>query len=337
MFASQSRQIMSKEKSLLSSERLNSYGFWVLTDGIDISEFVENPIMLYMHQRPMGLSNEAGVIGGWDEVEKEGNKLYATPRFDEKDEFALKIKSKVEQGFLKKTSISFEVIELSTDPKFLKPGQTRPTVVKCKLLECSIVDRGSNTDGVILYKNGKLINLSDGIDNELPLIKSQKTITTTSDVMELNEIKLAAGLDTSATEIQLAAQVKALKLKADKADTLEIQLQAIKAKEKQDQKAKQIELLDAAIAEGRLNATQRESWEKLFEANAEHAQQVLATLPVVGKLSGKIADQPGGQITHDGKTYKQLHKEGKLMQLKKNDLETFKALYKAEYGTDYVV
>jgi len=35
----------------LTNDTLNSYGYRVLTDGVDITQYERNPILLYMHNR----------------------------------------------------------------------------------------------------------------------------------------------------------------------------------------------------------------------------------------------------------------------------------------------
>ena len=65
---------------LLSDKSLNSHGLIIMTEGIDMTRFLENPVMYYNHDR------ERGVIGKWINLRKENSKLYGTPVFDEKQE-----------------------------------------------------------------------------------------------------------------------------------------------------------------------------------------------------------------------------------------------------------
>ena len=124
---------------ILSDESLNSYGYKVLTSGIDLKQFKDNPIMFYNHNR------ELGVIGRWENIRIEGSRLLADPVFDEADEFARKIKSKVENGFIKSASIGFY-----TEDRFTWKYNER-WVMKCRLKECSVVDIPSNENAMALY------------------------------------------------------------------------------------------------------------------------------------------------------------------------------------------
>ena len=145
---------------ILSDESLNSYGFRVLTNGIDIKSFEKNPIMLSMHDRSIL------PIGKWENLRVEDKKLLGDAVFDDNDELARKIKSKVEQGILNATSIGIDIVELSEDRDLLEKGQYRPTVTKSRLFEVSIVDIPSNANALKLNFPTKGIQLSGGFDEK---------------------------------------------------------------------------------------------------------------------------------------------------------------------------
>jgi phage head maturation protease len=125
---------MSKHTFLVSDESINCYDLIVRTGGIDTTQFEKNPIMLYMHERPR-------VIGRWENLKKEGGKLYADAVFDTDDLFASEIAGKVERGFLKSASVGLGNVSIKND-----------TVVSCKLFEISIVDIGGNSNALRLYR-----------------------------------------------------------------------------------------------------------------------------------------------------------------------------------------
>lgn len=125
---------MSKKHTfLVSDETVNSYGFKVLTNGIDTKRFEGNPIMLYMHER-------ANIIGRWENIRKKNGQLFADAVFDIEDPTAKEIAGKVERGFLKSASIGITKANL-------KDG----IVNSCELMEISIVDIGSNSNALRLY------------------------------------------------------------------------------------------------------------------------------------------------------------------------------------------
>lgn len=179
---------------VLFDENFLVYGARVLVSGMDIDEFKLNPIMLFNHHRTWrGTKDEMLPIGKWENIETDETKLYATDYYDKKDEFAQQIKNKVEQGILNMASVTLMVIATSDDPSVLVQGQTRPTIIQCKVVEGSIVDIGRNKgaykmtlrkiDGEgneidmpvfvhLIDENGKSINMME--DNHLlPLLQNK--------------------------------------------------------------------------------------------------------------------------------------------------------------------
>lgn len=148
---------MSKEKEdnkpitfVLNDETVNSYGFIVLTEGIDTSVFERNPVMLYMHNR------DGNVIGRWENIRKEEKRLLADAVFDESTELGAQVKKQVEGGFIRAASIGIENIT-----KEQLNGVE--TVTKCRLIEVSVVDIPSNSNAVKLMRRsgGYVYRLND--------------------------------------------------------------------------------------------------------------------------------------------------------------------------------
>lgn len=150
---------------IVSDESINSYGFRVLTAGIDTSRFLKNPIGLFNHSDEWMDDNYAGPIAKWSDLKIEGGQLLATAEFDIDDPKGKIIANKVDKGFLNAASIGFRVIETSEDPELMLPGQRYATVTKCQLIEISIVDVPSNENACCLYDdNDKRIELKDSSD-----------------------------------------------------------------------------------------------------------------------------------------------------------------------------
>lgn len=170
------------KEAIISTPRLNSYGARVLTEGIDLTQYQKNPVLLYMHRRGR---KEDMPIGIMENVRVEGDTLYGTPKFDDDTEDERNISKKWERGTLRMLSAGLDIMEWSEDPTLLVAGQTRPTVTKSKLIEVSVVDIGANDDAlqVGLYHEGKLLTLAAGEESDhLPLLNltvhEEKTETT---------------------------------------------------------------------------------------------------------------------------------------------------------------
>lgn len=161
----------SSKRLIISTEAVNSFGFRVLTAGIDLSQYRQNPILLWMHIRPVGSSRDQILpLGFISDLQVNGTELSGIPNFDDTDDFALKIYNKIENGTIKMCSPGLHPKEQSEAIELMLPGQTGPTITKSLLIEVSIADIGSNPDAlaVELYDaGGRLIKLSAGTANEV--------------------------------------------------------------------------------------------------------------------------------------------------------------------------
>lgn len=147
---------MAKTTFIVSDETINSYGFVVLTAGIDTAYFEKNPVMFYMHNR------ENGIVGRWENLRKENGKLLADAVFDDSTELAKQVQNQVLKGFLRSASIGIDnVVKDNVNGV--------ETVIKCCLVEISIVDIPSNKNAVKLYrkKGGFVYDLARLNDDEI--------------------------------------------------------------------------------------------------------------------------------------------------------------------------
>jgi HK97 family phage prohead protease len=323
------------KRIVISDESINSYGFWVMTDGIDLSAFLKNPVMLWNHNRGgLGVTSDQLPIGIWKDLRIENGVLTGEPVFDENDEFAVKIKQKYESGILNACSIGFAPLEWSDAPEMLKEGQKVATVTRCRLLEISICDIPSNANAtVVLYDDdNKVINLSDlpnkaigpKINNNMP-----------------KEIALTLGLDENASPQACVNAITELKSEIASHEAtrqnleeenrqLRLRLKAIDDAEAKAQKQEVVNLLDNAVKSGRIDATARPQFEKLFELDYEAAKTALAALPERKPLEAK----PVGMA--DGDLYKmswdELDKTDRLLELKTKYPEIYQQKFNEKFN-----
>lgn len=151
---------MSKQTFIVSDERRNSYGTVIKTDGMDISDFCNNPIMYYMHDR------EAGVVGRWENIRKEGARLLMDAVFDTSSELGARVGEQVEKGFLRCASVGIDNVRTEKIDNI-------ETIVSCRLVEVSIVDIPANRNALKLCdkwgKNGYKFISMQGIDTQMNL------------------------------------------------------------------------------------------------------------------------------------------------------------------------
>lgn len=144
---------------VISTERLNSKGFRIISDGGDISDYLKNPVLLYDHTRRTTENSKDIIlpIGRINNLRLVNKAWIGDPEFDMDDSFARAIANKFQKGYINASSPGIEIVEVSAEPNLMVPGQALPTVTKWKLREVSITDIPANADAVKLSCNGKEI------------------------------------------------------------------------------------------------------------------------------------------------------------------------------------
>ena len=324
---------------VISDENVNSYGFWVRTIGIDISQFAKNPIMLWMHNRSWrGTNDEVLPIGRVEDLKFENGELTGLPVFDQNDEFAKKIESKWENRILNMCSPGLQIIEESEAPEYIKPGQRRMTVLKSKLKEISIVDLGSNDNalGLAFYDaEDKLIELKSGNDEcPVSLLKQETPIKNENNNMKT--IALALGMPESATEAEINVSLSAVLAENKR---LKDEKSARELADKTAQKNQAIVLVDKAVKEGKINANAKDSFLSLFDDNFDAAKLSLESIPARPNVAAQIENNDGGDSSTVANLQKlswdDLDKQNKLEGLKLSYPVIFAEKYKEKFNKDY--
>ena len=247
---------------VINTENVNEYKYRILTDGIDYTQYLRNPVVLYLHERDSFKNKGGEVIGRCSKLFVEDKKLIATIEFDEKDEFSKRIADKVAGGFIRMASMYADVIAASSEPELIKEGQLYETVTKCKLVEISIVPIGGNDDALKLSKKGGEVKL-----NKLNVKKE--------DMSELKTIALALGKPADTSESDLLGTIAQVKLDASnskaKVEELEAEIKTIRL-------SGATVLVDKAVALGLIPATLKDSQVKAFEGDYDGQTAILTKL-----------------------------------------------------------
>lgn len=294
---------------ILNDENVNRYGYRVLTSGIDVTNFLKNPVALFMHQR----ASWTLPIGKWTNVRKEGSKLFADLEFDENDEFALKIKDKVEQRIFNACSMGFDAKETSSQG--VMEGQTLETVTKCELLEASIVDMPGNPNAIRLH-----YCLEDGkeVEDRIPKINLNLN------QINMKKLALLFLMSETATEDEIAKKVE--DLQKENAD-LKKENDTLKSEKGTAEKEA---LMAPHLANGTLKAEQKPS---LLKMEVEDLKSFLSNMPAK-TLSGQIGN--GGAASNDKRKdwsfddYTKKDPEA-LLKMKSENPDQYKKLFEAQY------
>lgn len=251
-----------KHQFIINTENVNSYGYRILTDGIDYKQYMRNPVVLFMHERGVNAYKGSEVIGRCTRLYKEGTTLIAEVEFDEQDEFAKKIAGKVERGYIRMASMFAEIKEVSTEPQHILEGQVYETVTACKLVEISIVDIGGNDNALKLSKDGKPFQL-------------KKIVTNTSNNMDIKVIALALGMGENTKEEAVLSALHNLKTAKENAET---EVVALKKTIRENRTAEATTLVDKAVQLGLIPQALKESQLKQFEADFDGQKAAFSKL-----------------------------------------------------------
>lgn len=305
----------------ISNDSLNSYGTRVLTAGMNVDQYCRNPVLLYMHER-------GNVIGYVKDVKVENDEVTGELVFDEATELSKRCKRQFEFGSLKMVSAGLDIIEMSEDSKYLVVGQTSPTITKSKLFEVSVVDIGANDDALVLKKDGKRITLGRDGECPLPELTSNKPLKQEHQ-MESKAIALQLGLPETATDAEIAEKLGELKAAKEANAKLQQEKDALTL-------ASITSLVEKAIGEKRITADKKDEFISLGkEIGMEKLTSVFSAMSPQVKLS-TVLGQHGTAKTDVPVTYKKLSEVpgDKLLELREQQPDEYKRLYKAEYGME---
>ena len=305
----------------ISNDRLNSYGTRVLTSGMDVEQYRRNPVLLYMHER-------GNVIGYMKDVRVENGEVTGEPVFDEATELSQRCKRQFEFGSLRMVSAGIDIVELSDSPEHLVPGQRRHTVTKSKLFEVSVVDIGANDDALVLKKDGKSITF--GRDGGCPLPElTNNNHPKSRGKMEAKIMAQQLGLPETATDAEIAEKLGELKSASEANAELRKENAALRL-------ASITSLVEKAIGEQRMTADRKAEFIELGkEIGAAKLSSVLSAMSPQVRLSAVLAH--GGAVATDvAVTYTKLSEVpgDRLAELREQQPEAYKRLYKAEYGME---
>lgn len=308
-----------KPKFILSTEAVNTYGVKLLASGARTEYFKGNPVMQYMHR--------AGeVIGRWENLRLEDGVWVADADFDMADEFAAKIAGKVDRGFIKAASVTVRPLSGYADEL---NGEEVFVCTEWELREASIVDIPSDRGALRLVdakgveiKLGEDIKLSDIFPTPLKPAKS----------MDLKEIAKELKLSDNATDAEIMSAIrKNQKAAAD--------LDDMKTKQIERQKADALKLADAAVSDGRLKPELKDKYLTLADTNFDLFKDTIDSLPKPLSLTDMLrtgqqaAQAPKGRETWSFSDWQQKDGDG-LYHMAKNNFDAYSKLFKEEYGIE---
>lgn len=332
-FAIKSDEKMSEKKRFIfNDERVkNSYGFYILTSGIDTRRFSQNPVCLADHWNWTG-----SVLGVWEDMQTANGTLSGAPKFDTKSYEELV--RQVESGTLKGCSMGI----LFDEADFIKNEKGDLILTKCELMEVSIVAVPSNANSIALYhQNGnrmsegeiKTLCLSLGSPQETP---NDNPINNNNSMKKIQLSLMAyAALGFAQTtqtveEPELDKAILTLKNEADKT-ALELakvkqELQAYKDADKLKKDQEIDTMVTLAIQEGRITADKKQTFVDLAAQNLDLAKSTLESFPKKKDLAAGVTTPSGNAEPMTEEKFQTLSEEQRWTWKQENP-EEYKKLF----------
>lgn len=312
------------KRIVISDETVNCYGTWVRTEGVDITQYEKNPVLLWMHWRGV-------IIGCIKDVKKEGAQITGEPYFDGVREESKLAKQQWEKGTLKMASANLEVTETNDAPELIKPGQYRAVAWRSKLVEVSMVDIGGNDNALplVLTFKGQELKLAAGEDSEgLPLLTNNNN-QKDEEKMDYKAIALKLGLLETAGENEILSSIDLL-LGYKTAN------QQLQQEKEQLQLSAITQMVKEATAK-RLIVPEKEAHfiELGKKVGIESLKLTFESMTPIQKPMNLINQPAGGSgsMTLDYKKLSDVPAD-KIEEIRNNDKPTYMKLYRAEYGVD---
>ena len=292
---------------LSDSSSVNSHGFRIKLEGMDLSRFNRNPVMLYNH-------NHEQSIGCWQNLRIEDGRLLADADFDTDDKIGSEVARKVERGYLRGCSVGIYIKRMFESEQGFVATET-------ELLEASIVSVPSDAGAVLLYDENNEPTTFDKVKLSFLNFNKQKTNNMKEKQLFTPGIVEMLGIAQEATLEELEQAVRAQKKHIDE---LENQIECL-------QKAKVEELIDRAVAEHRISSDERETYMRLASKDFEAVQRIISLQPKVEPIVSQLREE-GSEAKYDGKSWDELDRAGLLASLRAENPERYKQLYKEKFN-----
>ncbi|RWX00923.1 caudovirus prohead protease [Flavobacterium cerinum] len=325
----------SNKPFILNDENVeNSYGFFVSTEGINLSRFEKNPVMLSNHRN----GNEF-VLGRWLDLKKENGLLSGYPEFDSDDVDAAKIEGKVERGFIKGASMG---LLFSHEDMVYLGGKI--WLKESELVEGTIIPVPSNPNALQLYLKGKedtplteaevkslCLSLAAEPTPELNLTNNMKKIMLSLAAFLALGFKDVPkeGVDESEIENKIMGLSAELSTTKTELENLKKENETLKTEKETASLSEGKVFLLSMVTAGKIKADQVEAYLGMYKTNPELVKATIEAIPAKTELGATVAT--GGTATDaEIKTLDDFQKAPTATQLafKANKPEEYKKLFK---------
>lgn len=178
----------------------------------------------------------------------------------------------------------------------------------------------TTTDGIYNFFNNRLD------------LKPQNT----SDMALIDDIKAIPSFEDKADSSAVLAHIRELNSKALKADTLEKAVNSYKDEIDKLRKEEDDRIISDAVKTGKISKEQEDIFRNFLRSDRPNTLKFIDSMKQRGTQRAiNFVNQEGASAFH-GKTWDDIDKDNRLAELKSQDPNLFRDLYKQKYGYDYI-
>lgn len=256
-----------KKTFVLSDQSVNCYGFNILTAGLDLRQFMKNPIMLRNH--------EGEAVGVWENIRVEGEQLLAEPAFSDT---CPELAQKVKEGTLRAASIGVDNAVFSLDSKYRTDKNPNGTLIKGVVYEGSIVEFPGNENALALFDNHMRLKLSSKHDFEHYIYNEDHLFTNRNQLKMTKETLTLLNLDENAKATDVHNAI--LKLVGDNV--------SLKTTNETLTDARNHEVVESAVTLGKISYGQAEHYKLLLKNEFNSTKALLESIEIPKPLKKDI-------------------------------------------------
>lgn len=288
---------------LSDGNSINSHGFRISLEGMNLERFRKNPVMLFNH-------NTDQPIGRWVNLRLEDGRLLAEADIDEDDELGKRIARKIARGYLRGCSVGIHI-------RSIESGSGGTIATETELLEASIVAVPSDTNAIALYDEADQPTTLEAVKLKFNP-KQKKQMNEQVELTDATMVALGLEADCTAEAIEQAVACKDRRI-AELTAALEAH-----------QRADLERMVDQAIAERKIGADERDTYLSLAEKDSHGVSLILSKMrgvePVKAQLNTKaIASK------YEGRTWDELDRAGLLASLRAEAPDMYQTLYNEKF------
>jgi len=318
------------KKFVISDSSVNVYNMRMMTSGYDMAEYAKNPIGYYGHKP------DDGVLLRWEDIHLDGDQVIAYPSVNMDHPRGERTYNEIIDGLLNSASVGKLCIkEYHLEDNAADPENPIIVVTNWYNKETSVVDNPAN-------RNAMKAELYDGEGNEINLDEltidlknklkdmAKITIPVTPELLSLLNLGDDATADAVIKGIQgLSDENKTLTTNLEKANT------DIATERKNTAAARIKTILDKGLEDKKFNVATRNKLEKQFAELPDQLEDLVKDMTPMPSVVDALQQNTDGLPKElADKSYDDLHRMGRLAEVRDGYPEEYKKLYKAKHGRE---